>query len=131
MRFDMMNSLIGLRSGGLGDSPETAEVSPVRSPFPGDLRLQPPDRPTTRGGDGVYFSGPAPRPRTLLDILRVTAAMFPTAPAIDDGCSVLDYTGLLHEVDEVGKQLAGAGIGRGDRVGVRVVSGSTELYLTI
>ena len=79
----------------------------------------------------AYYGGPAPRPRTLIDVLQVTAATFPTAAAIDDGCSVLDYSALLGEIDEFGERLGAQGVGRGDRVGVRVPSGTADLYVTI
>ena len=56
---------------------------------------------------------------------------FPRAVAIDDGRSVLDYLGLLQEVRRVGDRLASVGTGGGDRVGIRVCSGTAELYLSI
>jgi len=81
---------------------------------------------------GAAYSGaPAPPPRTLWQILEATAERFPRAVAIDDGRSVLDYLGLLQEVRRVGDRLASVGIGGGDRVGIRVSSGTAELYLSI
>src|SRR5208282_439696 len=79
----------------------------------------------------VYAEAPAPPPRTLWQILEATAERFPRAAAIDDGRSVLDYLGLLAEVRRAGDRLASAGIGAGDRVGIRVPSGTAELYLSI
>ncbi|GGS58841.1 Pls/PosA family non-ribosomal peptide synthetase [Actinokineospora fastidiosa] len=79
----------------------------------------------------VFRSGPESPPRTLVDILAATAARHPDAPALDDGTSVLDYAGLLAEVDGLAAVLAGAGVGRGDRVGVRVPSGTADLYVAI
>ena len=79
----------------------------------------------------VYSGGPAPPPRTLWQILEATAETFPRAVAMDDGRSVLDYLGLLQEVRRVGDRLASMGIGAGDRVGIRVSSGTAELYLSI
>jgi len=79
----------------------------------------------------AYSGGPAPPPRTLWQILEATAERFPRAVAIDDGRSVLDYLGLLQEVRRVGDRLASVGIGGGDRVGIRVSSGTAELYLSI
>ncbi|KAA2252555.1 amino acid adenylation domain-containing protein [Solihabitans fulvus] len=69
--------------------------------------------------------------RTLLDILADTARRHPHAPAIDDGTTTLDYRGLLSEVDRLRIDLTEAGVGVGDRVGVRVPSGTVELYLSI
>jgi non-ribosomal peptide synthetase component F len=84
-----------------------------------------PARPACYAGDR------APTPRTLVDILHATAAAHPTAPAIDDGSRVLDYTGLLAKVERLGARLGALGIGRGDRVGVRVPSGTSDLYVAI
>ena len=79
----------------------------------------------------VYLGVPAPPPRTLWQILETTAAAFPRAAAIDDGRSVLRYQGLLREARRIGDRLAAAGIGAGDRVGIRIPSGTAELYLSI
>ncbi|WP_370110966.1 Pls/PosA family non-ribosomal peptide synthetase [Streptacidiphilus sp. MAP12-33] len=75
-------------------------------------------------------SDPAPA-RTLLDILDETAWRHPDAPALDTGSAVLSYRQLLHAVGRLAAELAGYGIGPGDRVGVRVPSGTPELYLGI
>ncbi len=89
-------------------------------------------------GAGVLESGAilgsvdrAPERRTLLDILDATADRYPDAPAVDDGAAVLSYAQLRAQVDEVARGLAGRGVGRGDRVGVRLPSGSRDLYLAI
>ncbi len=79
----------------------------------------------------VYTGGPAPRRRTLWDILEETAATFPRAPAIDDGRSILDYSELLKEVEHLRARLESAKVGQGDRVGVRVASGTADLYVAI
>ncbi len=70
--------------------------------------------------EAVYSSGDAPAPRTLLDILRQTTRRHPTAAAIDDGTTVLTYRALDGEVEALRRRLAEAGVGAGDRVGVRV-----------
>jgi non-ribosomal peptide synthetase-like protein len=44
---------------------------------------------------------------------------------------VLDYLGLLQEVGGTGDRLASMGIGAGDRVGIRIRSGTAELYVSI
>ncbi|MFC9997307.1 Pls/PosA family non-ribosomal peptide synthetase [Nocardia sp. NPDC127526] len=73
----------------------------------------------------------APPARTLVDILAATARAHPDAPAIDDGEAVLNYAELLAAIDlEVGR-LAAAGVRAGDRVGVRMSSGTSALYVTI
>ncbi|MBB5782836.1 Pls/PosA family non-ribosomal peptide synthetase [Nonomuraea jabiensis] len=91
---------------------------------PADLRL--------RATTAVYPAGVlAPPPRTLIDVLDETARRHPHAPAIDDGTVVLDYRSLRTEVDRLVAGLAEAGIGRGSRVGVRLASGTAELYVSI
>ncbi|GAA4452229.1 Pls/PosA family non-ribosomal peptide synthetase [Phytohabitans houttuyneae] len=79
----------------------------------------------------VYESERAPAPRTLLDILAATVARHPDAPAIDDGTDVYDYRRLAAEVEAVQERLAAVGIGAGDRVGIRISSGTAELYVAI
>ncbi len=79
----------------------------------------------------VYSAGDAPAERTLLDIVRATVRRHPTAPAIDDGTRVLTYRALDAEVDTLRARLAEAGIGAGDRVGVRIPSGTADLYVSI
>ncbi|MEE2034945.1 AMP-binding protein, partial [Rhodococcus chondri] len=73
----------------------------------------------------------APAPRTLVDILRATADTHPEAPAIDDGTTTLGYAELVEEVVAGAYRLTDAGVGAGDRVGVRMTSGSKDLYVTI
>ena len=79
----------------------------------------------------VFRSTSAPVRRTLADILDDTVRAHPGAPAIDDGATALTYRELAEQVDAVRVTLAGHGIGVGDRVGVRVPSGTAELYLAI
>jgi non-ribosomal peptide synthetase component F len=73
----------------------------------------------------------APQPRTLLDILRETTAKHPEASALDDGSGSLSYRELLARVIQTASRLNAAGVRRGDRVGVRMPSGSRELYISI
>ncbi|MET8628089.1 Pls/PosA family non-ribosomal peptide synthetase [Kitasatospora sp. NPDC004669] len=70
-------------------------------------------------------------PRSLLDIIAATADAHPQAPALDTGDAVLDYRTLAQEVDALAGVLAGHGIGCGDRVGVRIPSGTADLYVSI
>nr|WP_229684095.1 Pls/PosA family non-ribosomal peptide synthetase [Nocardia camponoti] len=69
--------------------------------------------------------------RTLVDIVTATAMAFPDAPAIDDGETVLTYLELIAAVEARMAELADAGVRPGDRVGVRMPSGSAALYITI
>jgi non-ribosomal peptide synthetase component F len=73
----------------------------------------------------------APRPRTLVRILQDTAAHFPDASALDDGRTALSYADLVHEVKAYARRLRDAGIGAGDKVGIRIPSGTNELYIAI
>lgn len=73
----------------------------------------------------------APPERTLLDILQETAAKYPDASALDDGRRSLSYAQLMAEVRAVGRRLHLAGLGAGDRIGVRIPSGTNELYISI
>jgi non-ribosomal peptide synthetase-like protein len=67
----------------------------------------------------------------LIDILRNTALACPDAPALDDGRVSLSYRRLIREVAAEAAELRALGIGRGDRVGIRLPSGSNELYVSI
>jgi non-ribosomal peptide synthetase-like protein len=73
----------------------------------------------------------APEPRTLIDILYDTARRHPDSPAIDDGDVQLTYAELLADIEDSVEWLAARGIGRGDRIGIRMPSGSYALYVAI
>ncbi|BBZ09138.1 amino acid adenylation protein [Mycolicibacterium doricum] len=73
----------------------------------------------------------AAAPRTLVDILHETAARYPDAPAIDDGTVQLTYAELIADIEDSVEWLAARGIGRGDRIGIRMPSGSYALYVAI
>ncbi|MBO0680719.1 amino acid adenylation domain-containing protein [Mycolicibacterium sp. S2-37] len=77
------------------------------------------------------LSAQAPQPRTLVDILQATAERYPDAPALDDGTVQLTYAELLADINESVEWLAARGIGRGDRIGIRMPSGSYALYVAI
>lgn len=73
----------------------------------------------------------AAEPRTLWDILRATAQLHPEATALDDGIKSLSYGELLTAVRIKAGELTAAGLGAGDRIGVRIPSGTSALYLAI
>ncbi|TDV55213.1 Pls/PosA family non-ribosomal peptide synthetase [Actinophytocola oryzae] len=78
------------------------------------------------------FSGAAAAlPRTLNDIIADTASRHPAALAIDDGTVTLSYLELIGAVEELSQKLAAEGVGAGDRVGIRVPSGTADLYVSI
>ncbi|MGW5461179.1 Pls/PosA family non-ribosomal peptide synthetase [Streptomyces sp. NPDC003996] len=86
----------------------------------------------TQFGDRARFSaGPAASPRTLVDVFEATVRSHPDEPALDDGTTCLTYRALAAEVERLRQRLASAGVGLGDRVGVRVPSGTNELYVAI
>ncbi|MCX5002716.1 amino acid adenylation domain-containing protein [Streptomyces sp. NBC_00638] len=83
-------------------------------------------------GDQARFSASsAASPRTLVDILDASVRAYPDEPALDDGRRALTYRALAAEVEAMRWRLAEAGVGLGDRVGVRVPSGTNELYVAI
>ncbi|PRC57221.1 hypothetical protein C6A85_34655, partial [Mycobacterium sp. ITM-2017-0098] len=77
------------------------------------------------------LSAHAPEPRTLIDILHDTARRYPDAPALDDGTVQPTYAELLSDVEDSVAWLGARGIGRGDRIGIRMPSGSYALYVAI
>lgn len=85
-----------------------------------------------RFGDTARFSGgPAASPRTLVDVFDASVRSYPDELALDDGTTRLTYRQLAVEVEELRRRLAVSGVGLGDRVGVRVPSGTNDLYVAI
>ncbi|MFD8718314.1 Pls/PosA family non-ribosomal peptide synthetase [Streptomyces sp. NPDC059629] len=83
-------------------------------------------------GDTARFSaGAAASPRTLVDVFEASVRTHPDEPALDDGTAQLTYRALAVEVERLRRRLAAAGIGLGDRVGVRVPSGTNDLYIAV
>ena len=73
----------------------------------------------------------AASPRTLIDILTATAERHPDALALEDALGGISYRRLLRQVLAQAAELRTHGVRRGDRVGVRIPSGTRELYLAI
>ncbi len=73
----------------------------------------------------------APEPRTLVDIFRATVAAHPDTLALDNGRETLTYAALADAADDIADALVAVGVERGDRVGVRIPSGTTDLYIAI
>jgi non-ribosomal peptide synthetase-like protein len=89
---------------------------------------------------GAVWPARTPAPaRTLVDVLDDTVRRHPLAPALDapaldtaaDGGAVLDYQSLRAAAGALAADLAGRGIGPGDRVGIRIDSGTAELYTAV
>ncbi|MBP1242319.1 non-ribosomal peptide synthetase-like protein [Frigoribacterium sp. PvP120] len=81
--------------------------------------------------DPFLRSGRAAAPRTLVDVLEATTAAHPEASALEDERGALSYRELSAQVAVAASALAAAGVGRGDRVGVRMPSGDRRLYVAI
>ena len=85
--------------------------------------------------DGIpaqyLLSSSAPEPRTLVDILYDTADRFPDAPRSTTATFSSPTAELITDIEESVEWLAARGIGRGDRIGIRMPSGSYALYVAI
>ncbi|SMD26686.1 AMP-binding enzyme [Kibdelosporangium aridum] len=82
-------------------------------------------------GFAVFASESGPSPRTLVDILDATTLAFPDAPALADDEMCLAYRELSEHVNALADRLVAAGVTAGDRVGIRIPSGTAGLYLGI
>ena len=83
------------------------------------------------GASPLLRGGEAPAPRTLVDVFRRTAADSPDAMALDSGNDTVTYAELAEAAELVAIDLAELGIGPGAKVGVRIPSGTTDLYVAI
>ena len=79
----------------------------------------------------LLAGGRAPAPRTLVDIFREVVEFVPQSPAVDSGVAVLTYAELAEAADQVAAELYDVGVRVGDKVGVRIISGTTDLYVAI
>ncbi len=73
----------------------------------------------------------APAPRSLLGVFNATVARCGDRVAVEAGDAVLSYCELSEAAQELAARLQSLGIGPGDRVGVRVSSGTAQLYVAI
>lgn len=73
----------------------------------------------------------APTTETLLDVLWAYVESTPDAEALHSDEHSLTYAQLWAAVERLATRLRRKGIGPGDRVGVRVPSGTTDLYVAI
>lgn len=81
--------------------------------------------------DPLRRAAEAPAPRTLVDILAASSDRYPDEPALDDGIVVLSYRDLIAQVTALANRLSEAGVSHGARVGVRMSSGTNDLYVAI
>ncbi|CAK1361138.1 Linear gramicidin synthase subunit D [Cercospora beticola] len=82
-------------------------------------------------GLAIYPHVTPASPRTLVQVLDATISAHPEALAIDNGTSSLTYAALRKEIRTKAAQLREAGVSVGDRVGIRLSSGTIELYVGI
>ena len=73
----------------------------------------------------------APAPRTLVHVFEQTVAAVPDELALDNGAVVLTYAEFAEAAEEVADALNAIGVGVGDRVGIRIASGTVDLYVAI
>src|SRR5580693_1979280 len=73
----------------------------------------------------------APRSRSLLDVFAATVARHGDRLAIDAPDAALTYDELAHAVHGLARTLREHGVVPGARVGIRLQSGSSELYVAI
>jgi non-ribosomal peptide synthetase-like protein len=81
--------------------------------------------PTTSRADGAVFE------LTLLDLFDATVATCGERTALDTPDAVLSYDELAESARGLANRLRAGGVGPGDRVGVRVPSGTAFLYVAI
>src|ERR1700754_3974022 len=72
-----------------------------------------------------------PTRETLLDVFDATVAAWGERPALDTPGEQLTYDALATRVRELAARLRAGGVAPGDRVGVRVASGTADLYVAI
>jgi non-ribosomal peptide synthetase-like protein len=73
----------------------------------------------------------APPARTLVDVFEATVAAHGSETAIDDTAEVLTYEELSQRSQAFAARLRRLGIGRAAHVGVRLSSGTNDLYVAI
>lgn len=79
----------------------------------------------------LYATSTPPSRRTLVEIFQQTVREHPHATAIESSTRMFSYHELAAEAAELARRLRSVGVGPGARVGVRVPSGTTDLYLAI
>jgi non-ribosomal peptide synthetase-like protein len=72
-----------------------------------------------------------PEERTLVDVFRASVARYPDALALEDAQGGISYRRLERLVYAQALALTRDGVGRGDKVGIRIASGTRELYVSI
>ncbi len=85
-----------------------------------------------RGATGsVLYGARVSPPRTLVDIFKATVQRHPHQPAIRDPEATMTYEEVLQRVESLANSLRRHGVGPGRRVGLRMSSGRSALYVGI
>lgn len=79
----------------------------------------------------IYSLEPPLPERTLADILLETIENHPSAIALEGIDGFFTYAELAVQIEHHVNRLWSLGVGRGNRVGIRVPSGTTDLYVAI
>lgn len=79
----------------------------------------------------LYATSTPPSRRTLVEIFQQTVRDHPHSTAIESSTRKLSYRDLATQAAELARHLRSIGVGPGSRVGIRVPSGTTDLYLAI
>lgn len=86
----------------------------------------------TSGVPTLLLGGTRATPeRTLVDILRTSALENAESAALADAAGSLSYRELMRLVNRSASALHRTGVRRGDRVGIRIPSGTRTLYISI
>ena len=86
----------------------------------------------TSGVPTLLLGGARATPaRTLIDILRASALENAESAALADAGGSLSYRELMRLVNRSASALNRDGVRRGDRVGIRIPSGTRTLYISI
>jgi non-ribosomal peptide synthetase-like protein len=97
-------------------------VAPARTRTAHDRPVRRPLAPRARS---------APPARSLIDVFAATVSRCENRVALEASDATLTYAELSDVASEFGERLRARGIGPGDRVGVRVPSGTSRLYVAI
>ena len=108
-------------------TPATAETRRVANAKRAGLATCPPIADPQR----TTPQAPPTPARTLLDVFNSTALRCEKRTAIDTAEAAMTYREVSQAAEALASRLKARGVGPGDRVGIRVASGSAQLYVAI
>jgi non-ribosomal peptide synthetase-like protein len=82
-------------------------------------------------GQVTRFGGTGSSPRTLTDIFRAAVKLHPQRCAIRDCDESLTYVEVMGRVEALASILRDQGVGPGQKIGIRMISGKASLYVAI